>query len=427
MSNQFNKGSRSSPTRTAASKQKLPKAIRDELRMTCALRGYSTIRTGSGMKIRDQQEKMEQFYHGIEGNIPSQIQLLSEAKVEYADLYESTDIAIVTKKGSKRKKMKANATDRKHLNQTMSRDESAFYYVGTDIRYHDLKLKNRTGETLLNGRQLLDMAKRGLKDYRKAMAFTGDMWDLKKNTPIASGTTAADTIEYVRRKMYLYTTKDIDREEDEDQQTENEIINEMNKKKKATSTKVADDDDNDDNSDDDDNNDNDDYDDNNKHDDNKKYDDNDKSDDNDKHDENNENDDNDDDDDYNVNDDDSSEEEDFVPDNYIFHSFFVYSMWGPFADENKQLTLFSLASININKQRLMHQQNKQKLVAFSVQASAIQTQIDSAERRAERRCPEYDKNDSNWKIVDELLIQQNKVSDMITQHNLNLMKPEGNP
>ena len=41
---------------------------------------------------------MEQFYHGIEGNIPSQIKLLSEAKVEYADLYESTDIAIVTKK-----------------------------------------------------------------------------------------------------------------------------------------------------------------------------------------------------------------------------------------------------------------------------------------------------------------------------------------
>ena len=59
MSNQFNKGSRSSPTQITASKLKLPKAVRNELRMICVLQGYSAIRTGSGMKICDQQEKIE--------------------------------------------------------------------------------------------------------------------------------------------------------------------------------------------------------------------------------------------------------------------------------------------------------------------------------------------------------------------------------
>ena len=84
--------------------------------MTCALKGYSTIQTGSGMKISNQQEKIEQFYYSIEGKIPSQIQLLSEAKVEYAELYESANITIVRKKGSKRKKIIANITYYEYLN-----------------------------------------------------------------------------------------------------------------------------------------------------------------------------------------------------------------------------------------------------------------------------------------------------------------------
>ena len=104
--------------------------------------------------------KMEQFYHGIEGKVPSQIQLLSKRKVEYANLCVLADITMKTKKGKKKKKKKMDATDRKYLNQTMSRDDSAFYYVGTDITYHDLKLKKRTRTELLNGYQLLDMAKR---------------------------------------------------------------------------------------------------------------------------------------------------------------------------------------------------------------------------------------------------------------------------
>ena len=64
---------------------------------------------------------------------------------------------------------------------------------------------------------------------------------------------------------------------------------------------------------------------------------------------------------------------------------------------------------------------------MSVQASTLQNQIEQAERRAERRCPEHDATDENWKIVDELINQQTKVNQMMSEHNMKLMMPEGNP
>jgi hypothetical protein len=59
------------------------------------------------------------------------------------------------------------------------------------------------------------MVKRGMQDYRKAIAFTKDKWDLKKNSPIESGTTVDDIIEYVHRKMYLSNLVVIDNDNDE--------------------------------------------------------------------------------------------------------------------------------------------------------------------------------------------------------------------
>ena len=50
---------------------KLPKNIRDELRLTVALRGYSKIKCGTGMKKKKQETEMSRFYHGIPPNHPS--------------------------------------------------------------------------------------------------------------------------------------------------------------------------------------------------------------------------------------------------------------------------------------------------------------------------------------------------------------------
>ena len=53
----------------------LPKVIHDELRMSVALRGYSTIRDGDVKNIAQQQQSMEEFYHGKLNKSPSQIQM----------------------------------------------------------------------------------------------------------------------------------------------------------------------------------------------------------------------------------------------------------------------------------------------------------------------------------------------------------------
>ena len=42
----------------------LPKGIRDELRMTCALKGYSAIKCGGGKKLTQQYSNIEKNYHG---------------------------------------------------------------------------------------------------------------------------------------------------------------------------------------------------------------------------------------------------------------------------------------------------------------------------------------------------------------------------
>ena len=68
MSSQL-KRRKSSPIRTK--KSTLPKNIRDELRMTCTLRGYSSIRYGEGMTKKIQEKRLNAFVHSVEGKNPS--------------------------------------------------------------------------------------------------------------------------------------------------------------------------------------------------------------------------------------------------------------------------------------------------------------------------------------------------------------------
>ena len=56
---------------TYKKKSNLLKLIQNELQITYALRGYLTIYTGSRITIAVQCEKMEEFYHGVEGKSPS--------------------------------------------------------------------------------------------------------------------------------------------------------------------------------------------------------------------------------------------------------------------------------------------------------------------------------------------------------------------
>jgi hypothetical protein len=324
------------------------------------------MREGEGRTIQKQHQFMNRFFHGNGNKSPSQIQMLAEGMSPYNNLYDVKTVSVITHKKSSSRSTQSQPM--LYLKHNLSRTPERSYYVGHEITHDDLEKKHRTGPSLINGRQLTDMAKRGMKDYRKALAFTKKKWDLKTNSPIESGTTVDDVIEYVRRSMYLSNHVAIDFENDEVIESRR-VDKEKNDQSQITVE--------DENKDDDtidinvdvargttNNNDDNDYEENvkkrkkSKNDDDSDYDD---------------DDDNDDEDtdseldsdldrkpsvkrkhivrkasnlkeivDHNPNNNDTSDEDDYVPDNWMFNSYMAYVLWGPFAEDNKKLSLFLL-------------------------------------------------------------------------------------
>ena len=284
--------------------------------------------------------------------------------------------APITSRKSSTSSAKRNQTIQAYLRTSLTRDDSRLYYQGSDITYRDLEKKNRTGTAILNGRQLTDMAKRGTREFRKAMSFTKDKWDFKKNEPKESGTSVDDVIEYVRERMYLKSVVSIDSDDDDDDVVNaskmNSIIKDEKGKKEESvaidksSTSVVKDREGSEEKVDDDGRKNEVDDDDVDKNDESKEDEDDKGDKKDKiggkakhteakstkkNDKGNEgsNEDYEDDDDSTEDDEDDdddededSEEEDVVPNDYIFPSYMAYILWGPFAPKEKQLTLFLL-------------------------------------------------------------------------------------
>ena len=65
----------------------LPKTIRDELRVTCALQGLTHMNEGNGMTVLKQYDAMFDYYHGKELSEVSQIKCLCEGIGCFSDLY----------------------------------------------------------------------------------------------------------------------------------------------------------------------------------------------------------------------------------------------------------------------------------------------------------------------------------------------------
>ena len=121
--------------------QKLPKTIRDELRMTCVLRGLSAMRQEGQKTQVKQNDFMYDFFHGIEGKRPSQIKMVAEGTSVYKDLYETTVKPVVNKKYKKVMKQGASSVKRKRLKSVLTRQERMHYYSGYDITHTDLEKK----------------------------------------------------------------------------------------------------------------------------------------------------------------------------------------------------------------------------------------------------------------------------------------------
>ena len=68
----------------------LPKKIRNELTLCCALKGYNTLAICKSQRLKDQYKTMATFYHGRQPNHPSQIKLLCAASYTYRRLFNTT-------------------------------------------------------------------------------------------------------------------------------------------------------------------------------------------------------------------------------------------------------------------------------------------------------------------------------------------------
>ena len=382
----------------------LPKGIRDELRMTCALKGYSAIKCGGGKKLTQQYSNIEKNYHGKEPNHPSQIKLLSEASLSYSCLYDTVSHSATKKKDDK------NTITRYKLKQSLTLDSDRTYYSGKDIRSLDLEKKNRSSGQLIGGRALIEMAKKGVKNYRQALSFCVKKWDAKTNTPIESGSTQDDVIEYVRCQMYEHLVKNKNLNEDVDSNSEGEenIDESDNENEKNSAVEKV-----------------------------------------------------------NRNaeifdSDDSDKDSDAVPKDYLFPSYFAFIMWGPFAEIEDRLSLFltdetgkskvdssraqkriaekksksvdaehdssanrgfttsqriEIESLNLQKEVSAGRHREATIVALSIEHSAVARQVEAAEKRATLRCPVYNKNNFYWKRTDELIEREQSVVTRIQEFN----------
>lgn len=416
---------------------KLPKIIRDELRMVVALRGYSNMKCGDGRNSKMQENHMYTYFHGLKKTRPSQIGMLCKGEGAYNGLYKNLNKPVVDKS--------TKAAPKLYLSHELTQDETVSYVAGLDINVIDLEKRTLTSKLLITGRSILNMAKKGVRYYKKAMAYTAKKWDLSTNEPLDSGDTKDDVIEFVRRSMYLelHATDALDDSsvEGEDDDSDDGKMNKSDKVKDLLteitqeSTNMS----------------NNDIDTENKGEKvptnedivpiNEEI----------------------------VQSDDEENEKDelensYVPSEYIFPSFMAYISYGPFVDPSNQLSLLltgdagkgkmksraekrkasleekaasrkedgdhtrgltidqqiKMASYNLQKRSQEQLENESRLVALIAHESALGRQVDAAERRATVRCEKYNEKNRFWMMVDQLMEEQAEVTRSIKNFNSNL-------
>ena len=452
--------------RVSAQSKELRKEIRDELRMTAAMRCYSILRSGSAKSLNAQYETMSNLFHGDEPSIVSNIKMLADGSYVYRDLFNVEDCDVVTSKSSE---ADISCPPKLTLKVELSMDKSKTYYANNDILRSDLEKKSRNGNQIVSGRSILEMAKKGTAYYRKALSFTSKKFDIDKMAVIDSGNSMQDVIEYVRVEMYQIILKEeaskrktivLDKSDDDDDEDlednyleslkENKTNSENQRKTmQSPSTQPS----------------------NVPHNDNiksnvdltsKKEIDTKKA----------------------LSKDDSKSvsrknkniipDKTMPPENWFFPCWMSFVAYGPFVDKSKRLPLLEITDaskdvtksraqkrksdnleknlkrasdnssdrgfstdqklqleiIDLTREQTNYRSRESVLMGLCIQEAALTKQIDRAERMAERRAPNYmdDVNNKWWMKVDELVKEQDNVVGRIAEINSNAMdkQKEGN-
>ena len=393
----------------------LPRYIRDELRMTVALKGYSLLKILKARRLPEQYDFMHRFYHGKVPSRLAQIQLLAEGHLNYRELYELVNVKITTKKANKQT---PPSPSKYKLKDILTNYSSRSYFCGEDILHLDLEKKNKSGPTLVTGRNLHAMAIRGAREYKKALAFANHRWDSSTLQPKKSGDTIDDVVEYVRMKMYAVKMKEklkikdgSDEDSDDDIEEENECPSPSKKSSPIDSSSAA----STTNSD------------------------------------------------SELNEDEEDEE---IPSDYVFPSFYVFVLYGPFVETSKQLDInmieskdkkkgegtraqqrkaeareketdmkgdttgkrgfttdqrIDIENLGLRKESMIYRKHEVAMVALSLEESAMTKMVAAAESRALQRCPEYDETNMYWARVDVMLKEQDELMNKIRNFNDKIM------
>ena len=121
------------------SKQYLPKCIRDELRMTVALRCFSVLREGNGKKLTELYSAMFDAYHGNESlSIASNLKLLCNASYVFKHLFDDK----VQNNTSKNTSSSSGDIISYVLKPNLARGSNQSFTAGIDITTDDLEKKN---------------------------------------------------------------------------------------------------------------------------------------------------------------------------------------------------------------------------------------------------------------------------------------------
>ena len=183
----------------SVSAKDIRKEIREELRMTVAMRCYCILCSGGAKCLNQQWNTMSKLFHGEEPTIASQVKLICNAAHKYKELYDvyEEDTIVTNSDVDTVPGINAPGLQKYVLKSSLSRDATHNYFAGIDIISTDLEKKSRNSSILSSGRTLLELAERGLAHYCKALTFAAKKFDLDTMTVKESGNTIDDVIEFV--------------------------------------------------------------------------------------------------------------------------------------------------------------------------------------------------------------------------------------
>ena len=162
-----------------------------------------------------------------------------------------------------------------------------------------------------------------------------------------------------------------------------------------------------------------------------------------------------------------SQDETEVPKDYLFPSFYVFVLHGPFVPPSDRLDInlmdnkdrrkgdrsraelrkkeskekaidsvndatatrgfttdqrIEIENLGVQRESMIDRKNEVAMVALTLEESAMSKLIEAAERRAAQRCPEYNPENPFWKKVDSLLVEQEKLMAKISGFNDSVLK-----